>query len=149
MGDDVADMVGIVAYSRSGDPFHILKLVQAVKDVGNQAGSIKPWGREIKWADVRGEYTAKILHIKRGHRLSKQYHKQKEESMLVLSGKLHLEYANHLLILQPGGSVHIPPGTVHRPSATDEDVFILEISTWDDGDVVRLEDDYGRECATV
>ena len=126
-----------------------MKLVQAVKDVEKQEASIKPWGREIKWADVHGEYTAKILHIKSGNRLSKQYHRNKVESMLVLSGKLHLEYENHALILQPGGTVHIPAGTVHRPSATDEDVFILEISTWDDGDVVRLEDDYGRECATV
>ena len=46
--------------------------------------------------------------------------------------------------MKPGDSFHITPDTVHRMVAID-DTEVLEVSTPDLDDVVRLEDAYGRE----
>ena len=46
----------------------------------------KPWGYELIWAETK-DYVGKILHIKKGHQLSLQYHKVKEETMYLSSGK--------------------------------------------------------------
>ena len=131
------------------DMTQAINFLSKVKGIDMPNGTIKPWGREIKWADMKGKYTGKILYIRKGKRLSKQYHKSKVESMMVLFGTLYLEYKDKMLVLNTGQSIDIPCGTIHRPIAIDTDVTILEISTWDDGDVVRLDDDYGRSCATV
>lgn len=126
-----------------------INFISKVKDIESPNGTVKPWGREIKWADVKGKYTGKILYIKSGQKLSKQYHKSKVESMMVLFGTLYIEYGDKLLTLRAGDTIDIDANTIHRPMAIGGDVTILEISTWDDGDVVRLEDKYGRSCATV
>ena len=126
------------------DDLHLIKMLHGIQDVSVSGGTVKPWGREIKWADVEGCYTAKILHIKKGHKLSRQYHERKQETMLVLHGTLHIEYNDKLFKITEGKTIHIPKGVTHRPMAISEDVAIMEVSTWDDGDVVRLMDEYGR-----
>lgn len=107
----------------------------------------KPWGYELRWAWSR-HYAAKILHLRAGHRLSLQYHRVKEESLLVLCGRLTLELegpAGSMLHVQaaPGQAFHIAPGRKHRLAAL-EDSDVLEVSTPELDDLVRLEDDYGR-----
>ncbi len=131
------------------DSFEAVRFAAKVKDVNEPSGKTKPWGREIRWADIEGKYTGKILYIRNGAKLSRQYHDKKTESMLVLFGLLHLEYENKLLVLKPGDSIDIKPGEIHRAMAMQGDVAILEVSTWDDGDVVRIDDEYGRQCATI
>ena len=109
----------------------------------------KPWGHEEIWAET-DKYLGKILYINKGHRLSLQYHEKKIETIRVLQGKL-------LLILQEkndgpifnktlveGDTDHVGPRTIHRFCATDDDVSILEVSTPEIDDVIRLEDDYVR-----
>lgn len=107
----------------------------------------KPWGHEEIWAHT-SKYVGKVLHIKAGHRLSQQFHRVKEETVRVLQGRLHLETgmgADSLSqALSPGEVFHVPPGTIHRFCATSEDVVLLEVSTPEIDDVVRLEDDYAR-----
>ena len=107
----------------------------------------KPWGYEIIWAKS-DKYVGKILYIKKGHRLSRQYHKIKDETILVKSGKLLLEIGAKEyktdIELNIGDSFHITPNTVHRFCAPHEDVCLLEVSTTELEDVVRLEDDYSR-----
>ena len=107
----------------------------------------KPWGHEEIWART-DQYVGKILHINAGHRLSLQFHKKKEETIRVLYGKLLLETgmgADAVIQTLTSGEVfHISPGTIHRFCATDEDVTLLEVSTPELSDVVRLEDDYAR-----
>jgi len=107
----------------------------------------KPWGYEIHWA-VSERYVGKILHIDAGHALSLQYHKLKDETVYVQSGKLLYEIEIDGVLttreMGPGDSIHVPPGTVHRMTAID-DCDILEASTPELNDVVRLEDRYGRE----
>jgi len=107
----------------------------------------KPWGHELIWAST-DRYVGKILHVKAGHALSLQYHERKDETIHLLRGELRFwvgPSAQQLeeVALREGESYRITPGTVHRMEAVT-DVDILEASTPDLDDVVRLEDRYGR-----
>ena len=107
----------------------------------------KPWGYELIWAHCE-RYVGKILHIEAGHALSYQFHRQKEETIYVLSGTLRLHYATGddpptVADLPPGSVFHISPGLRHRFEAFDT-VELLEASTPELDDVVRLQDRYGR-----
>ncbi len=110
----------------------------------------KPWGHEEIWA-CTSRYAGKILVIKKGHRLSRQYHRVKEETVMVLEGTLVCEEGprrpgddviRH--VLGPGGIFHVRAGTIHRFCAEETDVRLVEVSTSEIQDVVRLEDDYRR-----
>jgi len=103
----------------------------------------KPWGRE-EWLVVGERIVMKKLVVSSGHRLSLQYHEQKEEAWLLLSGRARVRYAEAEEELGSGAVVHVPPGTVHRIEAV-EDVVFLEVSTPELDDVVRIDDDFGRE----
>lgn len=106
----------------------------------------KPWGYELHWARTE-RYAGKILHVTAGQALSLQLHNVKDETIYVWSGRLRFESQEDgelvVRVLEPGASVHIPPGTIHRMTAI-EDCDILEVSTPELDDVVRLEDRYGR-----
>ena len=114
----------------------------------------KPWGHEIRWA-VNDKYIGKILHINHGEKLSRQYHKIKDETIYVLQGILILELgmdkernnqAEKTIVLESGESYRIKPGTIHRFCAPIEGyVRLIEVSTPEIDDVVRLHDIYGRE----
>lgn len=103
----------------------------------------KPWGYEKLWA-LTDSYAGKVIHINKGHKLSLQYHKKKEETVHVIKGTLQLVYDNEMFVLKPGESKHIPTGVVHRMMAPYDDVELIEVSTPELDDVVRLQDDYGR-----
>lgn len=108
---------------------------------------LKPWGKEI-WFANQPEYVGKILHIKKGHRYSLQYHERKKETQYLLKGKVKFylgESADALseIIMDPGDKLDVYPGMIHRAEAL-EDAEILEVSTNDLDDVVKLADDYGR-----
>lgn len=106
----------------------------------------KPWGYEEIWAET-DRYLGKILHINSGHRLSRQYHEIKCETIRVLSGTLHLELGNegeNCLVLCEGQTYDITPRTIHRFCAKDHDVSLIEVSTPEINDVIRLSDDYIR-----
>ncbi len=107
----------------------------------------KPWGKEI-WFAHTDSYAGKILEIKKGHRYSLQYHKNKMETQYVLDGRIKMTHgpAEDQLtetILETGDKIDITPGTIHRAEGL-EDSKILEVSTPDLDDVVKIEDDYGR-----
>tara|TARA_Y100001949_G_scaffold176358_2_gene189174 strand:- start:569 stop:931 length:363 start_codon:yes stop_codon:yes gene_type:complete len=106
----------------------------------------KPWGHEVHWAKT-DRYVGKIIHVNAGHSLSLQYHEQKDETILLWSGKIALdvEEAGRLVRREmvPGDRFHITPGTVHRMTAID-DSEIIEVSTPELDDVIRLKDNYGR-----
>lgn len=103
----------------------------------------KPWGREMIFAHT-AKYAGKLLVIEKGRRLSLQYHRRKHESLFVLKGKLSLRLGRALRTLGPGEAFTIPPRTVHRFEARRGRVTLLEVSTPELDDVVRLSDDYGR-----
>jgi len=109
----------------------------------------KPWGWEKIWAHT-DRYVGKILHIAAGHALSVQYHTRKDETVYLLSGTIkywvQAEGAPELRDVQltVGQAFRITPGTVHYIEAVT-DCDILETSTPDLDDVVRLKDRYGRE----
>lgn len=107
----------------------------------------KPWGYELLWASTDG-YAAKILHIDNGHKLSLQYHERKHETMLLYSGRMLLVLEDDHGVLREiyvsaGEAYHIPAGRQHRMVAL-EDCEVVEVSTNDLDDVVRIEDAYGR-----
>jgi mannose-6-phosphate isomerase-like protein (cupin superfamily) len=109
----------------------------------------KPWGHELIWA-LTDTYCGKVLFVQAGHALSLQFHREKEESWLVQSGRAKLELGDAGQaalaeeVVGPGYAFHYRPGTVHRVTAL-EDTTILEVSTPQLDDVVRLEDAYGRQ----
>ncbi len=103
----------------------------------------KPWGREI-WIVEEKEYAGKILEINKGHRTSLHYHKNKKESMYVLKGKLKVIMKdNSTRMVNIGESITINPGEAHSLEAV-EDLMIIEVSTPELYDVIRIKDDYGR-----
>lgn len=103
----------------------------------------KPWGSET-WFAQTNKYVGKILSIKKGHRLSLQYHRKKHETLYLYSGSITLTLKKRKIAMKPGDSFIIPPGTVHRMEARNKDAVILEVSTPEITDVVRIEDDYKR-----
>jgi mannose-6-phosphate isomerase-like protein (cupin superfamily) len=106
----------------------------------------KPWGHELIWART-DRYVGKILHVKAGHILSLQFHNKKDETMHVLSGelKLYIQRDGKLETrpFKAGESVHIPAGLIHQIEAV-VDTDVLEASTAELDDLVRLQDRYGR-----
>lgn len=107
----------------------------------------KPWGYELIWAET-DRYVGKVLHIKHGCSLSLQYHVVKDETIMVKSGVLTLQLGHtkdeQIMTLKEGESYRIVPGMIHRMSAQIDDVDVLEVSTPELDDVIRLADDYGR-----
>lgn len=107
----------------------------------------KPWGHETIWART-DMYAGKILHINAGQALSVQYHNTKDETAHLLSGELiyRVKIGDKLedMRLERGQSFRITPGTVHQMEAVT-DCDVLEASTGEVDDVVRLQDRYGRE----
>lgn len=108
----------------------------------------KPWGYELIWA-ATDRYVGKILHIEPGHLLSLQYHEKKDETIFVLTGEIIFRVKEpgddeiRELRMKEGENYHVRPGTIHQMEAvvtTD----LLEASTPELDDVVRLEDKYGR-----
>ncbi|MEJ2483614.1 MAG: cupin domain-containing protein [Gemmatimonadota bacterium] len=107
----------------------------------------KPWGHEEIFAET-ARYVGKILFIRAGEALSLQYHERKEETLRVLDGSLQLVTGLQVASLEtlglgPGEVFHIAPGVIHRMVAVT-DCRLLEVSTPELDDVVRLEDRYGR-----
>lgn len=102
----------------------------------------KPWGSEVIWAKT-DKYVGKFLDIKAGQSLSLQYHNVKDETIFVLAGCLEFTYDGHVTVLSQGMKFHIEPLKHHRMKAM-EDTVVIEVSTPELDDVVRLEDNYGR-----
>lgn len=110
----------------------------------------KPWGSELIYAETE-RYVGKILRLSAGHALSLQYHEKKDETIYVLSGELRLEVDENGAMgerrLKEGEAYRIRPGVRHRMRA-DADCTILEVSSPELDDVVRLDDAYGRAGTT-
>jgi quercetin dioxygenase-like cupin family protein len=107
----------------------------------------KPWGYELLYAHT-DQYVGKVIHINKGGKLSLQYHDHKDETIFVMNGAMDYEYegddGNMITVrMDAGMSYHTVPGQKHRMIAL-EDTDVLEVSTPQLGDVVRLEDAYGR-----
>jgi mannose-6-phosphate isomerase len=110
----------------------------------------KPWGSE-EIIEINEHYMVKKLIMSKGHRCSLQYHRQKQETIYMLSGRLRISIGRDQASLQardylPGESMTISPGAVHRMEAVENSVY-LEASTPEIQDVVRLVDDYRRASA--
>lgn len=108
----------------------------------------KPWGHELIWAHT-DRYVGKVIVIEAGKRLSLQRHAVKDESIYVISGHLRLtledeDRAIGVVELEAGDHRHVPTGRIHRFEAVEHTV-LMEISTPELDDVIRLEDDFGRE----
>jgi quercetin dioxygenase-like cupin family protein len=110
----------------------------------------KPWGFELIWAHTE-RYVGKLLSIRDGKRLSLQYHRVKDESIYVMRGRLRLTLENdggelEVQDLDAGASRRIAAGRRHRFEALG-DCEVMEVSTPELDDVVRLQDDFGRAGA--
>ena len=107
----------------------------------------KPWGFEVLFAQTP-RYAGKVIFVKKGYRLSLQYHQKKDEVLYIQAGEAVVEVGDGkgqmtTVTLRPGQCIHICPNTKHRLKAI-EDTTCFEVSTPELDDVVRVEDDYGR-----
>lgn len=106
----------------------------------------KPWGYELVWAKT-DRYVGKILHLEPGHVLSLQYHNKKDESIYVLAGEIILRMQQGDVLIErhvpTGEAFHIQPKVIHQFEAVVAS-DLLEASTPELDDVVRLKDRYGR-----
>jgi mannose-6-phosphate isomerase len=113
----------------------------------------KPWGWELIWAQSE-QYMGKLLFVRAGQALSKQFHNVKDESWYFHEGRAELELnapgeaVEKSEIVGPGAAFRLKPGTVHKLTAL-EDTLVIEVSTPHLDDIVRLEDRYGREGTTA
>lgn len=111
----------------------------------------KPWGYELIWGKT-DRYVGKVLHINQGESLSRQYHNVKDETLYLISGRIRLslqwEEEARTVTMEVGDSYHIPPRLIHEIEAL-EDSDIVEVSTTELDDVVRLSDRYGRAGTTA
>jgi mannose-6-phosphate isomerase len=108
----------------------------------------KPWGHELIWAHT-DHYVGKTLVIETGKRLSLQRHEIKDESILVVSGRLRLWLEDDDGVVRteelgPGAARHVATGRIHRYEAIER-CELMEVSTPELDDVIRIEDDFGRE----
>ncbi|MBS3074719.1 cupin [Candidatus Pacearchaeota archaeon] len=112
----------------------------------------KPWGYE-EWLEVNESYVMKRIFINRGRFLSLQYHERKTETVCVVRGMVELTLGNLTpfgyelfapRVMHPKDVIHLPPRTIHRFKAL-ENAVLIEASTPELDDVVRLDDDYGRK----
>ena len=112
----------------------------------------KPWGYELIFAHT-DRYVGKILHINPGQALSLQYHRIKDETLYLLEGEYELEVEEGGKMvrhrMKPGDTYHIGPSTTHRMTTGEAPCDVLEVSTPELDDVVRLEDRYGRAADTA
>lgn len=104
---------------------------------------VKPWGFEVIWART-DRYAGKMISVDPGKRISLQYHREKDETLMVVEGSAVVEHGDTMVVLLTGESIHIEAGVVHRVSAGKIGCTLVEVSTPELDDVVRLEDDYGR-----
>jgi mannose-6-phosphate isomerase len=107
----------------------------------------KPWGHELVFASTE-HYCGKVIFVREGEQLSLQFHREKDETIYVQSGRAEFEIGDpggplDVEVVGPGRAFHLGAGTVHRIRAL-EDTVLLEVSTSGAEDVVRLEDRYGR-----
>jgi mannose-6-phosphate isomerase len=107
----------------------------------------KPWGWELLYA-LTDHYCGKVIFIRGGEELSLQFHREKDETIYVQSGRVEFQIGDpgkpvDTEVVSPGRAFHLQPGTVHRLRAL-EDTVVLEVSTPELDDIVRLEDRYGR-----
>ncbi len=107
----------------------------------------KPWGYELVFA-ATDRYSGKVIFVRAGEQLSLQFHREKDETIYVQSGRAEFEIGDpggtlDIEIVGPGRAFHLAAGTVHRVRAV-EDTVLFEVSTPETEDVVRLEDRYGR-----
>ncbi|MDP9197452.1 MAG: phosphomannose isomerase type II C-terminal cupin domain [Thermoproteota archaeon] len=111
----------------------------------NIYSELRPWGRFEKFSENK-PCTVKLLYINQGSRLSLQYHNKRNEMWKIIKGKAFVQVQDKELHLKEGEDVVIPSGAKHRVRAEDSDCVILELSfgEFDEGDIVRIEDDYKR-----
>jgi mannose-6-phosphate isomerase-like protein (cupin superfamily) len=105
----------------------------------------RPWGSFTRFTQNE-KSTVKILHVKKGEEFSLQYHIHREEFWHVLKGSPSVVIGEEIFHPKEGEEFTVKPGTLHRISAPDDDVFVLEISDgeFDENDIVRIEDKYNR-----
>ena len=101
------------------------------------------WGYEL-WIENNEKYCNKLLILHKGFESSWHYHERKDETFVILEGKVSLTYANNPdatsknIILNPGDKFRLNPGVVHSFKSLTTKSTVMEVSTTDDGDNVKL-----------
>lgn len=105
----------------------------------------KPWGNFRQFTHNEAT-TVKILSVNPNTSLSLQYHNHREEFWRVLSGNPIIMISDKKINAKAGDEFVIKKKEVHRIETKNEGAQILEIAygNFDEEDIIRLEDEYGR-----
>lgn len=105
----------------------------------------RPWGEFVEFT-LNTPSTVKMLIVKAGEAFSLQSHEKREEFWHIISGDGTVTIGTRESAIVPGGEYFIPENTLHRIQAGTSSVVVLEISfgRFDEKDVVRIQDKYGR-----
>ncbi|MCL6581181.1 MAG: cupin domain-containing protein [Firmicutes bacterium] len=140
--DRLGQLKAVLAGREYADTMDLVRRGRRERTPSGAQVVLKPWGREVWWA-LTDHYAAKTLEMSAGHKTSLHVHERKEETLHVLAGQGRLVVGGEVVEARPGTVRTIPPGTPHRIFAFTE-LTILEVSTPELEDGVRLDDDYGR-----
>jgi mannose-6-phosphate isomerase-like protein (cupin superfamily) len=105
----------------------------------------RPWGSFRQFTNNEPS-TVKLLHIKSGQEFSLQHHEHRSEFWRVIEGTPDITIGDVMTHSKPGDEFTIHAGVSHRVHAVGGDATCLEIATetFDENDIVREQDDYGR-----
>ena len=101
------------------------------------------WGYEL-WIENNEKYCNKLLMLNKGFESSWHYHERKDETFIILEGQVSLTYANspnaspQAIVLNPGDKFRLKPRVVHTFKSLVPKSIVMEVSTTDDGDNVKL-----------
>ena len=108
----------------------------------------RPWGSFENLLDE--EYCkVKRIIVKPGHKLSYQFHYKRRETWVIVQGVATVTLNGSTYDYEEGYSVQIPKQMKHRvENKSKEDLIFIETQTgtyFGEDDIVRIEDDYGRD----
>jgi mannose-1-phosphate guanylyltransferase/mannose-6-phosphate isomerase len=105
----------------------------------------RPWGGFTQYAHNQAT-TVSLMIVEPHQRLSLQAHAGRGELWIVFDDGASVQLGEDLIYPKPGDEIWIPANTKHRLSSLGSRVRVLEVAfgDWQQEDITRFDDDYGR-----
>jgi len=118
---------------------------RGMEGLSNYEKEVRPWGNFERFT-LNEATTVKIITVNPGEAFSLQTHEHRSECWRILQGQGTLTIGGLVHDAQPGEVYFIKQGETHRAEGGQGGLIFLEIALgeFDEGDITRLEDKYGR-----